>query len=35
MLKQRKMYKGYAVAQLFEVLRYDSEGRWFDSRWGY
>jgi hypothetical protein len=21
------------VAQLFEALRYKSEGRWFDSRW--
>jgi len=24
---------GYAVAQLFEALRYKSEGREFDSRW--
>jgi hypothetical protein len=23
----------HAVAQLVEVLRYKSEGRWFDSRW--
>jgi hypothetical protein len=24
---------GYAVAQLFEALRYKPEGRGFDSRW--
>ena len=24
---------GYAVAQVFEVLRYKPEGRGFDSRW--
>lgn len=24
----------YAVAQLFEILRYKPEGRWFDSRSG-
>ena len=26
---------GYAVAQLVEALRYKSEGRGFDSRWGH
>ena len=26
--------RGYAVAQLVEELRYKSEGRGFDSRWG-
>jgi hypothetical protein len=26
---------GYAVAQLVEALRYKSEGRGFDSRWGF
>ena len=25
--------KGYAMAQLFEALRYKPEGRGFDSRW--
>ena len=24
---------GYVVAQLVEALRYESEGRGFDSRW--
>jgi hypothetical protein len=33
-LKQPKVYKGYAVAQLVEALRYNSEGHGFDSRWG-
>ena len=27
------IYMGYAVAQLFEALRYKSEGSVFDSRW--
>jgi hypothetical protein len=27
------MYRGHAVAQLVEVLRYKPEGRGFDSRW--
>jgi hypothetical protein len=26
---------GHAVAQLVEALRYKSEGRGFDSQWGY
>jgi len=28
-----KCYKGYAVAQLVEALRYKPAGRRFDSRW--
>ena len=28
------VFMGYAVAQLVEALRYRSEGRGFDSRWG-
>jgi len=27
------MKQGHAVAQLVEALRYNSEGREFDSRW--
>ena len=29
------MRLGHAVAQLIEALRYRSEGRGFDSRWGH
>ena len=28
-------FRGYAVAQLVEALRYKPEGRGFDSRWSY
>ena len=27
------LYMGYAVAQLVEALRYNTEGSGFDSRW--
>jgi hypothetical protein len=29
------IYLGYAVAQLVEALRYNLEGRGFDSRWSH
>jgi hypothetical protein len=33
-LSWHNCYRGHAVAQLVEALRYKSEGgRWFDSRW--
>jgi len=33
MVEERVLYRGYAVAQLDEALRYKPEGRGFDSRW--
>ena len=33
-LHKHSFIGGYAVAQLFEALRYKPEGRGLDSRWG-